>query len=216
VSEQTFLFADLAGFTALTEAHGDEEAADLAEDFCGCVRTLLEAHGAAEVKTIGDSSMLHCPDPGDAVELGLHIVEEVAEKPRFPVVRVGMHTGAATRRNRDWFGSAVNLAARVSAAAAGNEVLLTERTYEDARDLLDVEFVRWGDRRFKNIRDPVRLYRAVRAGRESDGRPIDPVCRMAIDPAQVAGTLTYDDATYHFCSLECASAFSEKPDAYVA
>ncbi|HZA90202.1 MAG TPA: hypothetical protein VE401_08200 [Solirubrobacterales bacterium] len=41
----TFLFADLAGFTALTEAHGDEEAAELAAEFCTRVRRLLPDHG---------------------------------------------------------------------------------------------------------------------------------------------------------------------------
>ena len=50
---QTFLFADLSGFTALTEAHGDEQAADLVGGFCVAVRQLLDAHQAQEVKTIG-------------------------------------------------------------------------------------------------------------------------------------------------------------------
>jgi class 3 adenylate cyclase len=36
----TFLFADLSGFTALTEVHGDEEAADMAGEFVGTVRDL--------------------------------------------------------------------------------------------------------------------------------------------------------------------------------
>ena len=50
----TFLFADIAGFTALTEAHGDEEAATLVADFCDAVKGELPA-GAAHVKTIGDA-----------------------------------------------------------------------------------------------------------------------------------------------------------------
>jgi class 3 adenylate cyclase len=47
---QTFLFADLSGFTALTEAHGDEQAADLVGGFCVAVRRLLAAHQAQEVE----------------------------------------------------------------------------------------------------------------------------------------------------------------------
>jgi class 3 adenylate cyclase len=42
----TFVFADLAGYTALTEAHGDEHAADVAEGFCRRVRALLQTYGA--------------------------------------------------------------------------------------------------------------------------------------------------------------------------
>jgi adenylate cyclase len=50
---QTFLFADLSGFTALTKAHGDEQAPDLVGGFCVAVRRLLAEHQAHEVKTIG-------------------------------------------------------------------------------------------------------------------------------------------------------------------
>ena len=90
MKEQTFLFADLAGFSALTEAHGDEDAADLVGDFCNCVRELLGGYDAEEVKTIGDAIMLRCSDQAQAVELGVRIVEEVGGRPGFPVVRVGM------------------------------------------------------------------------------------------------------------------------------
>lgn len=55
----TFVFLDLAGFTAMTEAHGDEHAADVAEVFIDGVRALLESHEACEVKTMGDAVMAH-------------------------------------------------------------------------------------------------------------------------------------------------------------
>jgi adenylate cyclase len=80
-SPHTFVFADLAGFTALTEAHGDEQAAELAADFCDTVRELLPEYGAEEVKTIGDAVMLRCDEPGAAVELGLRLVDEVGARP---------------------------------------------------------------------------------------------------------------------------------------
>ena len=60
----TFLFADLAGFTALTEAHGDEQAADLVARFCEAVSEELPSFGADHIKTIGDALMLRVPDPG--------------------------------------------------------------------------------------------------------------------------------------------------------
>jgi class 3 adenylate cyclase len=80
----TFLFADIAGFTALTEAHGDEEAATLVADFCDAVKGELPA-GAAHVKTIGDALMLRIPDPCEAILLGLHITHGLMpamERPR--------------------------------------------------------------------------------------------------------------------------------------
>ena len=67
----TFVFADIAGFTALTEAHGDEDAAALVAEFCATVGEELPASGGSQVKAIGDAVMLSIPDPGDAVLLGL-------------------------------------------------------------------------------------------------------------------------------------------------
>jgi adenylate cyclase len=212
---QTFLFADLAGFTALTEAHGDEQAADLAAEFFDCVRELLPGHGAEEIKTIGDAVMLRCDRAGSAVELGLAIVEEVHHHARFPVVRVGMHTGPATKRSGDWFGGSVNVAARVSSIAGGDEVLVTAATREAAGSLDGVTFRRHGRRRFKNLNTPVEVHRVVRTGETSERLPIDPVCRMAVDSGHAVGTLTFEGVEYQFCSLECARAFSAVPEQYV-
>ena len=50
----TFMFADIAGFTALTEAHGDQEAAKLVGDFCDAVAAELPAFGGTQVKTVRD------------------------------------------------------------------------------------------------------------------------------------------------------------------
>jgi class 3 adenylate cyclase len=67
----TFLFADMAGFTALTEMMGDEEAVGVAEDFFAGARALLPGHGATEVKTIGDAMMVEVVEAGEAIGLGL-------------------------------------------------------------------------------------------------------------------------------------------------
>ena len=213
--EPTFLFADLAGFTALTEAMGDETAADVVGDFSAAVRELLDEHHAEEVKAIGDALMLYARTPARAVELGLRIIEDVGSRHYFPVVRVGMHTGEAVERDGYWFGAAVNLAARVSAAAGGSEVLLTSSTRDAAGMLAGIELHPRGRRAFKNVAEQVELYAAVRAGAQTEaGLPIDPVCRMAVDPNHSAGQLLHDGVEYHFCSLECANAFSGDPQRY--
>ncbi len=215
--KHTFLFADLAGFTALTEAMGDEQAADVVAEFCAAVRDLLAGHDAEEVKAIGDALMLHVCAADGAIELGLRMEEEVGARHYFPVVRVGMHSGPAVSRAGDWFGATVNLAARVAAAASGSEVLLTETTRQAAGALAGIELHERGRRSFKNVAAPVDLYAAIRLGTQSDaGLPIDPVCRMAVDPAHSAGRLAYDGVEYHFCSLRCANLFSGDPRHYAA
>lgn len=213
----TFLFADIAGFTALTEAHGDEDAADLALDFCERVRQILRPEQGEVVKTIGDAVMVRIVSPAHAVELGLTIANDLMADHGHPTIRVGMHTGAATERSGDYFGAAVNLAARIAGAAAGGEVLVSEAVHRSARPAPGVVFVSRGRHRVRNIARPVELYAAERA--HDAGRPVrvlDPVCHMAMVPGQEAGRLAYRDVVYLFCSEECEMRFAADPGAYAA
>jgi len=142
-------------------------------------------------------------------------VGEVGGRHYWPTVRVGMHTGPATERGGDWFGTTVNVAARVSGLAGGGEVLLTAATREAAGDLDDVDVRDHGLHALRNVAEPLRLYAALRQGEHSlTGLPIDPVCRMAVDPARASGTLVYEGAEYTFCSLDCAGRFAAAPDRY--
>jgi len=214
-SHHTFLFADLAGFTALTEAMGDQEAADLAGRFGSEVEERLPEYKAEAIKSIGDALMIRSERAEDAVKLGFELVHEVGGQHFVPTVRVGMDTGEAVARGGDWFGATVNLAARVSGIAAGDEVLLTEATRAAAGTVEGVEIREHGRHQLKNVVEPVLLHAAVREGqRSATGLPIDPVCRMAIDPGHCAGTLIHQEREFHFCSLECVARFASSPDRY--
>jgi adenylate cyclase len=217
-AEHTFLFADMAGFTALTEMMGDHEAVAVTEQFFARARELLGEYGATEVKTIGDALMLRVEDAAQAIRLGVRLANEVGVRHGLPSIRVGMHTGTAVPRGDDWLGATINLAARVSGAAAGGEVLLTDSTRSAAGQLSDVDLVEHGRQRMRNIAEPVRLLRAVPLGgeRSADALPIDPVCRMAVDPARQAGALVYEGREYRFCSLECAQRFAAEPERYIS
>ena len=103
----TFVFADLAGFTATTEAHGDDHAADIAEAFVDAMRGLLPGHEAREVKTMGDAVMLHVADAERALCLAECAVGELGARHGELGVRVGMHTGPAVHRHGDWFEATV-------------------------------------------------------------------------------------------------------------
>ena len=219
MSDATYVFADIAGFTALTEAHGDQEAADLVDRFCRLVSAELAAYSGAHVKTIGDALMLRVPEPADAVALGLQIVHDLLPGHGAPGVRVGMHHGPAIERDGDYFGAAVNLAARVSAAAVAGEVLLTATTAAMAPAVEGVVYESRGRRQLRNVRDAVELVAARRvamAPGDATVLVVDPVCRMVVDPARAAGRLTYQGEDHYFCALGCAGAFARHPDRYVA
>jgi adenylate cyclase len=154
-SRHTFLFADLVGFTALTDSEGDDRAASVAVEFQRCARQVASRHGAEEVKALGDAVMLRCPKASAAIRLGLGLIDEVEADPALPPVRVGIHSGSAVAREGDWFGRGVNVAARLCSVAGGGEVLVSEVTLKDAGELPRVEV---GERRLhwlKNVTEPV-------------------------------------------------------------
>jgi adenylate cyclase len=126
-----------------------------------------------------------------------------------------MHTGPATERDGDWFGAAVNLAARISALAGGGDVVLSDATRDAAGQLQGIAVTERGRHSLRNVREPVLLFDAKPDGQRSHaGRPIDPVCRMAVDTDEAAGSLRHDGIRYYFCSPECAHSFAEHPDRY--
>ncbi len=214
-SGATFAFADIAGFTALTEAHGDEEALAFVDEFTDAVNTELPAIGGELIKTIGDALMLRIPNPADAILLGLRIADEMMREHGVPAVRVGLHHGPAVERDGDYFGAAVNLAARVSALASGGEVLINGSTAALVPNLPGVFYESRGRQQLRNVAEPVEIFAAVHMSEsDSGGLAIDPVCRMAVDPERAAGRLTYQDAAYFFCSLNCAGEFARQAERF--
>jgi adenylate cyclase len=215
-TESTFLFADIAGFTALTEAHGDEQAAELVAEFCRAVQAEIPPGRGAHVKTMGDAVMLRLDDPAEAIRLGLTIAGGLMDAHGAPPVRVGLHHGSAIERGGDYFGAAVNLAARVSAVATSGEVLLTAKTAALVPEIEGVFYESRGRHELRNVTEPVELFAAIPIGEEARDRlPIDPVCRMAVDPDRAAGRLMYYGAAHFFCSLACAGEFARRPEAFV-
>jgi class 3 adenylate cyclase len=213
-TEATFLFADIAGFTALTEAHGDEQALELVEEFAKTVQAELPRVNGTCVKTVGDALMLRVPDPGDALRLGLWITRDALSGHQAPSVRVGCNHGSAVERAGDYFGATINVAARVSALAGGGEVLVTGHTAALAPDLEGVLYESRGRQVLRNVAEPVEIFAVVRLDENADHLAIDPVCQMVVEPEHAVGRLRVNEKAHYFCSLGCAAAFAQHPERY--
>ena len=216
IEEHTFLFADLVGYTALTEAHGDERAADLVAGFFDEVRALLPAYGADEVKSLGDALMLVASDPARAVRLAVRIVGDLGARRGFPRIHAGMHTGPAVARGADWFGATVNIAARVADLAGEGELLVTAATRSAVMTRSpEIEFHARGMHELRNVRERIELFEVVvRSENFARGYPIDPVCRMAVDTSPATERSVFGGDEFFFCSSACREAFEEDPGHY--
>lgn len=214
-SERSVLFADLSGFTALTEAHGDGAAADVADRFTSLASAVI-GDAARVVKTIGDAVMVVAPDGRTGLDAGVALLHSVDDEPAFPGVRIGVHFGPVVERGGDLFGATVNLAARLAGHARVGQALVTAPIAELVTPDDSVRLGRLGPTHLKNISQPVELFSIEDACREPRAQVLDPVCRMFVDADEVPAQLPWGDRVWRFCSFDCARVFSEDPDRYVA
>ena len=147
--QSSFFFADLVGWTALTAERGDDHGAEVAVRFRRRVDALA-GDCEREVKSLGDGVMVRCTEPASAIRLAVAVVDAA------PVpARAGVHTGPAVARDGDWYGTTVNVAARLCSAAGGGEVLVSDAALRAAGDL---EGLTVGEPRLhwlRNLREPV-------------------------------------------------------------
>lgn len=212
-AELTFVFADLAGYTAMTEVHGDDDAARIATRFHELARGCLP-EGVRLVKTIGDAVMLVSPTVTDAIAASIALGRTVSAQPTFPALRIGLHVGPAVERDNDYFGGTVNIAARVSGVARGGEIVCTERIAVIAIEHELASARPMGTIRLKNVATPVSLFE-LSTGEVSELCHIDPVCRMQVSPEDAPARRTHAGAGLYFCSTDCASKFDEAPEAHL-
>jgi adenylate cyclase len=147
-------FADLAGYTRLTEEIGEEEAVSAVERFVADVEHTLP-DDARVIKTIGDEVMVVGSDPSALVDWAVGFQELHDER---PLPRIGLHYGETLYRDGDYYGREVNQAARVAARAAGGEVICTKPIVENGGPHL--QFERIGEVRLKGFSEPTELFLA--------------------------------------------------------
>jgi adenylate cyclase len=154
-------FADLAGYTRLTEEQGDEHAVSAVERFVEEVARTLPID-ARVLKTLGDEVMTVASDP---VALTQWAVGFQARAPAgVPPPRIGIHYGEAIYRDGDYYGREVNQAARVVARAAGGEVLVTRTVVDLAEGVDGLAFKLIGEVGLKGFSEPTELFLASARG----------------------------------------------------
>jgi len=165
---RTVLFTDVEGSTALTQRLGDAKAREVLREHERMTREALRAHGGAEVKTMGDGFMASFSSATRALECAIAMQRAFAEHNaqvgaqsaagRTPLqTRIGLNAGEPIEEEKDLFGTAVILAARVAAHAEGGEILASDvvRQLVAGKGFL---FADRGDVVLRGFEDPVRLY----------------------------------------------------------
>jgi adenylate cyclase len=154
-------FADLAGYTKLTEEQGEAEAVGAVERFVERVEQTLPID-ARVIKTLGDEVMVVGADAGALTVWAVGLSGQLPAG--SPPPRIGIHSGAAIYRDGDYYGREVNRAARVVARASGGEVLVTRPVVDAASRQDGLEFELIGEVVLKGFNEPTELFNASRKG----------------------------------------------------
>ena len=152
-------FADLSGFTELTDREGDEVGIWLASQLVAEVEVTAAAHGSHIVKLLGDGVMLHSSDPGSLIDAAVELVERLP-KAGLPPAHVGIHCGPLIERDGDYFGRTVNVAARIAAEASPGDVLVSEAVARRASP--DLHLTELPAVHLRGVSEPMILFRTQR------------------------------------------------------
>ncbi len=181
----TIFFSDIRGFTDYTEQFGDEAAYQILREHNAIVGKQIEAFGGVVVKTQGDSFMVAFTTARGAILCAVAIQRAIAEAhenqtgPRI-AVGIGINTGEPIQEGGDYFGSMVNLAARICASAGPGQILVAETTRYVAGRVESVDYVDRGLHELKGFPEAKRLSEVV-------WRPADAIAQATGHGASAGG-----------------------------
>src|SRR5271154_552216 len=172
----TFLFTDIEGSTRLWETQRAAMQQALAQHDA-ILREAIEANDGYLVKTTGDGAHAAFARAADAIAACLaaqRALKAYAWGGLSIKSRMALHSGAAEERNGDYYGPALNRAARLMAAAHGGQILLSLATEELVRDHLpaDIALRDMGERRLKDLVRPERVYQITAPDLPVDFAPL--------------------------------------------
>jgi class 3 adenylate cyclase len=208
-----FLIADLTGYTALTEAHGDLSAVQIISRYNDIVNSVLTKDVLLH-QQVGDEIFLISSDSYSILTYAISLKEEIEKESHFPSIHTGLHYGHVVKQDEKIFGGAINLTSRIASYAQGGQILCS-RPFRDSIGKSELSFHPLGEKRFNNFMKPVEIFEIETSNETEQIWHTDPVCRMHISESTAPAKLRLGEKTIYFCSVECVRKFVLQPEIYI-
>jgi adenylate cyclase len=160
------LAADVMGYSRHTER--DEEASTTTlRMYRAVVEESISAHRGHIFSSAGDGVVAEFPSIVEAIRCAVEIQNEIAERNAdVPAdermqFRIGVNLGDVIAEDNNLYGTGVNVAARLEQLAEPGGICISQTVYEQVRKIVEIPFQDIGERRLKNIADPIRVYRIL-------------------------------------------------------
>lgn len=200
------LIADLSGYTALTETHGAEAAADVVERFTDLVNDCLVGESRLHER-VGDEIMVLSPDPDNLLATAMMLLQTAYKEENFLLLHGGLHYGTLLQRNKSYFGTAINFASRIASAASAGSIWCSQHFIDSLPEGKEQQFLSKGKYSLKNMTEQETLFEVT--VEKSNKLFVDPICRMLILDQQNAVSHPEAPGVY-FCSDHCMNVFLSK------
>ncbi len=198
------LIADLSGYSAMTEIHGPLSAADLIDKYIDIVNDSLVGDSCLHER-VGDEVMIISSSPDDLLGTAEILSKTLSAESHFLQIHAGLHYGKLLKRGNGYFGSALNITARIANAAKPGTVSCSEVFLRTIDPASASNFKNIGTSNFKNISEPLELFELDKESIVD--YDIDPVCRMIVLKDSVS--FSHPTAPQKvFCSAECLHIYT--------
>jgi class 3 adenylate cyclase/predicted transcriptional regulator len=157
------MFADVAGYTALTQQN-ERHALALLEDYRSVTREALRSYHGREVKTVGDAFLVEFTSALEASQCAIELQRRMNERnlKALPgerlLIRVGIHVGDVERKGGDILGDAVNIGSRVYSYAPPGGICITRQVFDQVWNKLDKHISEMGRKDAKNLESPIEVF----------------------------------------------------------
>ena len=160
------LAADVAGYSRHTERNEEASTAKLSV-YRAVVEESIAAHKGHIFTRAGDGVVAEFPSVVEALRCAIEIQNEIGgrnasvpetERMQF---RIGVNLGDVISEDNNWYGTGVNVATRLEQLAEPGGICISQTVYDQVRKIVEIPFEDIGERRLKNIADPVHAYRVL-------------------------------------------------------
>jgi TolB-like protein/Tfp pilus assembly protein PilF len=152
------MFTDIVGYTALMGSDEDK-AFDMLKRNHTIHAALIEKHNGTLIKEVGDGTLASFSLGSDAVRCAIDIQKE-AKSQNIPL-KIGIHEGEMVMAGEDILGDGVNVASRLQEISADGSITISGRVYSDVKNKAGIKTKFIGDKRLKNVEDPVKVYEVL-------------------------------------------------------
>jgi class 3 adenylate cyclase/tetratricopeptide (TPR) repeat protein len=171
------MFTDIVGYSAIM-SKDEKQAMNILEKNREIHKSAIERFNGEYIKEIGDGTLSIFQSSFDAVNCAIEIQKACCKESSL-LVRIGIHIGDIILKDDDVFGDGVNIASRIEAAGEPSGIYISGRVYEDIKNKTEIHAEFIGERTFKNIDHPLKVYALREGGLTSSQKPIPKSTRFS-------------------------------------